>query len=383
MPRPPLFTAPFVLCGLANLAQSIAFNLFLHFPGFLSRLGADDFQVGLVFGLASVAAIGARPPMGSVMDRRGRRGVILSGGVLNCLVCGLYLTVVRMGPWVYVLRVGHGLAEALLFTALFTYAADHVPAGRRTEGLAIFGVSSMAPMALSGLLGDWILAAGDYRELFLAATGFASISLLLSLPLHDPPRTSVGEDAASHGFWTVLLQRDLLPLWWVGGAFSLALATVFIFLKRFVDETGIGSVGSFFSAYAAAALLMRVGFGWLPDRVGAKRALLPSLAALAAGFVALAAATSGRDVAAAGLLCGIGHGYVFPILFALVVGRAREADRGSAMAIFTALFDLGVVLGGPLFGAISLAAGFSAVYLTAALLLTGASGVFFLWDRRR
>jgi len=382
MSRPGLLSGPFVLCGLANLAQSIAFNLFLHFPGFLNQLGADDLQVGFIFGIASVAAIVVRPPMGPIMDHRGRRAVILAGGVLNCAVCALYLTVDSMGAWVVALRVGHGLAVAMLFTALFTYAADLVPAERRTEGLALFGVSGMAPMALGGLLGDWILAVGGYRELFLAAFGFAALSLALSLPLFDPPR-SHGPDDASHGFWAALAQRDLLPLWWIGGVFALALATVFIFLKRFVDETGVGSVGLFFTAYSLAALLLRVAFGWLPDRVGPKRVLYPALAALVVGFATLASAVSDRDVAAAGLLCGIGHGYVFPILFGLVVGRAREADRGSAMAIFTALFDLGVVLGGPLFGAISQAAGYGAMYLTAAGLLALGSAVFALWDRRR
>jgi len=325
--REKLLTPPFVLVGLANLGQAIAFNLFLHFPGFLSGLGADDLEIGFIFGIASIAAIVVRPPMGPIMDLRGRRSVILAGGLLNCVVCGLYLTVDGMGPWVYAVRVCHGLAEAMLFTALFTYAADLVPAARRTEGLALFGVTGMAPMAVGGLLGDWILGVADYRALFLAALGFAVASLLSSLPLFDAPRRH-GADEASHGVFAALVQRDLLPLWWVGAVFALALASVFAFLKRFVDESGVGSVGSFFSAYCAAALVLRVGFGWLPDRVGAKRVLFPALAALVVGFFTLAGASSDRDVAAAGLLCGIGHGYVFPILFALVVGRAREADRG-------------------------------------------------------
>ena len=381
MARAKLFTRPFVLVGLANLAQSVSFNLFLHFPGFLSDLGADDLQIGLIFGVASVAAIGVRPPMGSIMDRRGRRVVILAGGVLHCAVCALYLTVGQLGPWLYALRIAHGLAVAMLFTALFTFADDLVPAERRTEGLALFGVSAMAPMALGGLLGDWILANADYDALFVWATGFAVASLLLSLPLFDAPRDHA-EGEPTRGFVAALRQRDLLPLWWVGGVFALALASVFAFLKRFVDETGIGSVGSFFAAYSAAALVLRVAFGWLPDRVGPKRVLFPALAALAVGFVTLAGAATARDVALAGVLCGIGHGFIFPILFGLVVGRAGEGDRGSAMAIFTALFDVGVVVGGPLFGAISREAGYSGMYLTAGVLLVVGGGVFAVWDRR-
>jgi MFS family permease len=126
---------------------------------------------------------------------------------------------------------------------------------------------------------------------------------------------------------------------------------------------------------------LRLGFGWLPDRVGPKSVLFPSLAALAAGFLALAGAEDTRDVVVAGVLCGIGHGFVFPILFALVVSRASDADRGSASAIFTALFDVGVVLGGPLFGSLSRGLDFGWTFATAAGIIVVGTGVFGLWDR--
>jgi len=83
------------------------------------------------------------------------------------------------------------------------------------------------------------------------------------------------------------------------------------------------------------------------------------------------------------VLCGIGHGYIFPVLFAVVVTRASEADRGSAMAIFTGLFDVGWMLGGLLFGALSRSLGFAATYATAAGVIALGTGVFAAWDRRR
>ena len=62
MPRPRLLTRAFVLCAAANLLQATAFNLFLHFPGYLNQLGADDLQIGVLFGLTAVAAILAVVP---------------------------------------------------------------------------------------------------------------------------------------------------------------------------------------------------------------------------------------------------------------------------------------------------------------------------------
>jgi predicted MFS family arabinose efflux permease len=53
------------------------------------------------------------------------------------------------------------------------------------------------------------------------------------------------------------------------------------------------------------------------------------------------------------------------------------------MAIFTALFDLGVVLGGPLFGGVIRFAGFGAMFYTAAVTVALGLSVFVVWDRRR
>ncbi len=383
MERERLLTPPFVLCSLATFAQALAFNLFLHLPGYLDRLGASEVRIGFIFGLASVAAIGVRPSIGRTMDLRGRRGVILAGGVLNVLASGLYLGVTDVGALLYANRIAHGLAQAMLFTAMFTYAADCVPARRRTEGLALFGVSAMLPISLGGVLGDWILARADYSVLFVSAAGLALFALVLSFPLRDRPRHASHGDEAPRGFLAALGQRDLLPLWWIGAVFATALACTFSFLKLFVESTGLGSVGGFFSAYSGAAIGMRIFLGWLPDRIGPKRVLFPSLAALTTGFALLAFADRGQDVLLAGALSGIGHGFTFPILFGMVVTRTREADRGSAMAIYTALFDLGVVVGAPSFGFVIGSVGFPAAFLGAAVLIAGGGSIFALWDRGR
>lgn len=382
MAEEPLLSRPFVLCFAANLAQGLSFSLFLHFPGFLNRLGASEVEIGLISGVAGVAAILARPPIGPSMDRRGRRRVILLGGMLNVVSCAGYLAVSAIGPLVYGLRIVQGLGVAMLFTALFTYGADWVPASRRTQGLALFGVSGMLPIALGAVLGDRILARADYGALFEAAAALALLSFLLSLPLRDRPRDCSGREP-SRGFVAALSQRDLLPLWWVGGVFAIALASVFVFFKRYVEETGIGTLGDFFSAYAGTAIALRLGLGWLPDRVGPKRVLYPALLALVLAFLLLARAERPAQVLLAGVLFGFGHGFTFPILFGILVTRAREADRGSAMAIFTALFDAGVVVGGPLFGAAITWGGFPAMYLTAAAAVAGGLGLFALWDRGR
>ena len=155
--RPPLFTRPFVLAALANALLNLAAFLFVHLPGLLQQLGAGEAQIGRIMAGQSVGAIIAWPWLGRAMDLRGRRIVILGGVSLFIVVAALYPAIRTLGPHVYAIRVLDGAAVIMWYTALFTYAADLVPAERRTEGLALFGVSGLIPLGLGAQVGDVIL----------------------------------------------------------------------------------------------------------------------------------------------------------------------------------------------------------------------------------
>jgi len=239
----------------------------------------------------------------------------------------------------------------------------------------------MLPMSLGGGLGDAILARAGYHELFIAGAAFSALGLAASWPLGESRRPSDG--SPRRGVLTAVLDRDLLPLWATGLAFATALAAHFTFLKTFVLATGTGSVGLFFTAYSFAAIVLRVLFGSLPDRLGALRVLLPALVSLASGLFVLAFARTDAAIGVAGVLCGLGHGYVFPILLGLAVDRARESERGAALAVYTALFDAGTLLGGPVLGAIVRGFGYPAMYTFAGCLVLLGGAVFVVTDRPR
>jgi len=379
----PLFTRAFVLASCVHFLHSLAFALYLHIAGFLKAVGATEVRIGVIVGTTGLTAILSRPWLGRAMDLRGRRIVFLVGGGAHAIICALYLTVTALGPWVYAVRIAHGLAEAMIFASMFAVAADLVPSERRIQGIALFGVSGMLPMAFSGVLGDILVGntptASDYTRLFHVATVFASAGFLCSLWLRDAPRVQ-GE--APRRFYEAVTQRDLLPLWGTGLCFSTAICAYFTFMKVYVAHTGVGSVGVFFATYSIAAIALRVLFGSVPDRFGPKNVLLPALVSLAAGLIVLGSARSALAIGAAGILAGAGHGFAFPILLGFVVQRARATERGAALAVYTSLFDAGTLLGGPSLGAIAEYAGFPAMFrAAAALVVLGAIG-FVLAERR-
>jgi MFS family permease len=378
-----MLTGAFVLVFVVHFLHAVPFFTLVHLPGFLVELGAEEAQIGLIVATLHAVAILMRPSVGRIIDVHGRRAVMLAGGGVNVLASLLYLTIDHLGPWVYVVRGIHGLAEAALFAVLFTIAADLAPARRRTETLAIFGISGLLPLAVGGLLGDWILARGTYADLFWVLAGAAALGLALSLAVKDSrPRPGPAEERA-RPFVVSAAQPDLLPIWLVALTFAVGIASYFTFLKTFVLETNVGSVGSFFTVYVTAAVLLRAVLGWVPDRVGAKRVLYPAMVSLCVALLLLARAESDAEVILSGFIAGVGHGYVFPILSSMVVDRARTAERGAAIALFTAVMDLGVLIGGPVLGLVVQRFGYSVMFFTAAGLPAAGALAFALWDRRR
>ena len=83
----------------------------------------------------------------------------------------------------------------------------------------------------------------------------------------------------------------------------------------------------------------------------------------------------------AGVLCGLGHGFVYPVLSSLVVSRASESGRGAAISIHTSLPDVGGLIGAPLLGWLIEARGFSVLFAAAGAMLALGSLLFFGWDR--
>jgi len=375
-----LLTRPFVLLAVSHTLYALSFFLFIHLPAFITGLGGTEIDVGLLFGVTSAVAIASRPAMGRIMDERGRRPILLGGGMLGVFACIAYTSVSSIGPWLYVVRIAHGLSEAMLFASLFAIAADLVPPVRRIEGLGIFGVSGLVPMAVGGAAGDALIDRGGFPLLFGVATALNVVAVALSFAVREPPSTP-GE--APRGLRAALVQPSLVPLWTGGLLVAIALAGHFTFLKTLViARASFGKVGDFFAAYALVASAIRVVAGSLPARVGPKRVLAVAIVSLAAGQVILAWASTRPELVVAGVLAGAGHGYAFPILLGLVVTRARPTERGVALAIFTALFDAGTLVGGPLLGGIARGADYRVMFLSSASFALAGLATLAVLDRR-
>ncbi len=363
----------------AALLQEMSFFLLVNFPGYLETLGITESVIGILYAAGAVLALVFRPALGRILDLTHRRTVLLVTGALNAaVVLALAFTSV-WGPLLWVLFLSQRVLQIALFTTMLTYAADAIPVERRTQGLALFGLSGLLPIALGGVVGDLVIDAFGYSGLFVlaSATSLTSWLLVWRLPLlpilgHRPRR----------GFWAALAQRNLLPLWWVTLTFSMGMETIFTFTRTYVADRGIGSTGLFFGVYGISAAATRILGGRHYDRVPQRPLVVGALLAYGAGLALMATAVNVAMVVAAGICAGLAHGALFPILTSQVVRRARTAERGSAMSIFTSIFDIALLVSAPAVGGLIDGFNYGVAFSGVALVLGIGAVVYAVWDRR-
>jgi predicted MFS family arabinose efflux permease len=279
----------------------------------------------------------------------------------------------------WVLFLSQRVLQIALFTTMLTYGADSIPLEHRTQGLALFGLSGLFPIAVGGVAGDLVVYAFGFAALFIVAAGasFASWILVWRLPvlpiLGRRPR---------RGFWAALVQHDLLPLWWVTLFFSIGLETLFTFTRTYVADRGVGSTGLFFGVYGVAAASMRIFGGRHYDRIPQRPFMVGALVAYGVGLALLAVAGSEPILVIAAISGGLAHGAIFPILTSQVVNRARTAERGSAMSIFTSIFDIALLLSAPAVGVLIDGFSYRVAFAMVALALVAGAVVYAFWDRR-
>ncbi len=364
---------------VAGLLEEISFVLMIHFPGYLDDLGVTESKIGLLYAAAAVLALLMRPALGRLLDLTHRRTVLLFAGAGNIVFMLLMVATTVWGPVLWVIFLAHRVLLISLFTTLLTYGADSIPAKHRTQGLALFGLSGLVPIAIGGVLGDLVIEVAGFDGLFIlsAAAMLGSWLTVWTLPvlpiLGRRPR---------RGFWHALAQRDLLPLWWVTLTFSIGMETLFTFTRTYVDERQIGSAGLFFGVYGVTAATTRLFGGSRYDRMPQRPVVVGSILCLSVCLGVMAVAGSAVVLVIAAIAGGMAHGALFPILSSQVVNRARTAERGSAMSIFTSIFDFSLLMAAPLVGAAIDGFDYRVAFGAVSIVIVLGAVVYAIWDRR-
>lgn len=369
----------FFRATITNFFFFFSMNGFILLPLYIHSLGGTAAEIGVVMGLYNAVGILCQPLIGPWIDALGRKQFMLTG---IGLVTGaaLLAAVAPSIPVLALVRVLQGLGFSCFFVANYSYVIDLVPPARRGWALGIYGVSGLVATALAPLVGEWVIRRFGFRPLFAAAAALAVVAAGFVWSLTERRRETA---LPVQGFpWE---RGGLAELFHISMAvtlfFGLGAGTIFVFLPTFAENLGVRTLALFYTAYAVAAIGVRVFGGQLIDTRGRRAVIVPSMF-IQTGATALLAAlgffvsrTSQTPVVPvlflAGLMSGGAHGFLYPGLAALVTDQTPETRRGVVVGIFSAVFLAGQTSGSFLFGYVTHAIGYAFMWsaLTALLFL--------------
>ena len=263
MPPTRLITKPFLAVTAAAAAFFVYVGILVPIiPTFIDdELAAGEIGVGLSLAAFAAAAIVVRPVIGRLVERVGRRAVMI-GGCVIAGVAGMSMAFVDELWQLLALRGVAGVGEAALFVGAATLIADLSPPDRRAEAASYFSVAVFGGLGIGPILGDVILGDDHYARAFVVAGGFAFLAALLGFAV---PRVV---DAARHARrrWptcpcVAAASRIMHPAA-VGPGLVLAcgiagFAVFTAFLPEHARDVGLGGSGSLFAAYSVVCLVLR------------------------------------------------------------------------------------------------------------------------------
>jgi MFS family permease len=376
------YPSSFYLVIAANLFFFSGFQwTFATLPGYVQEIGGDAAQIGLAFGLFSLSAVAARPGVGWLVDRWGRKPVLLLGAAVFALSPVLYALSHSVGPFLAV-RVLHGAGIAAFTTAYTALVADLAPPMRRGEAIGLSGVTNNLGLLFTPALGVYVVDTWGYAAHFWLSAGITLVSFLLVLPVVEPERVSSSQ-AGRSSMWAV---ARLKPVWVASfGITGLAVAygAVLSFMQPFAAEQNLTAAGAYFSAFALAMMLAQASAGWLSDRVGRRAVAVPGMLLVIVAMAGLARAHTDAALLLAGIGFGLSWGLARAGIDTAVVEAVPSEARGTAVGFLYACFDSGVGVGSFGLGIVAQTQGFSAAFYAAALWAALALLGYLVWGRRR
>jgi MFS family permease len=336
-------------------------------PAFVrGPLHASDLSVGVVVGAFAITSVVCRPLAGREADRRGRRIVLVGGALAMALGGGLYLLSDSV-PTLIAARLVVGVGEGAVYTAGATWAVDLAPADRRGLALGLFGLSVWGGLSLGPLAGELLRSGAGYDAVWILTAALPLAGAAIASRLPEPARPGRTAAAASSRLFPRSARRPGIAL----ALANIGYAALAGFVVLHLQKRGIGGGASVFTVFAVAVFASRLVLSHVPDRAGARRTATAAGLLEALGLAVIALAGSLPVALAGALVVGVGFSMLFPSLALMVVGEVGEDGRGSALGAFTAFFDIGVGLGGPLAGATASLAGYPAVFGLAAVAALG------------
>lgn len=341
----PLYTLTFVLLCLSQMLFSASFTMIMpELPDHLRSMGGEDY-IGLIIGLFTVTAGLSRPFSGKLTDTIGRMPVQVIGTLVCVFASALYPLV--SGVFLFLLlRLFHGFSTGFKPTATAAYLADIVPIDRRGEAMGILGVSMNAGASIAPPIGSYLALTFSINVMFYVSSCVALVSVLILLGMKE----TLDNKQPFHPRLLIIKKNEIYD--------QTALLPAFIALFVYIGfgaiitigpdqctHLGMSNKGFFFTSYTACSVMSRLVAGRVSDAYGRVKVLRVSLIFLALSLAFFTLVDSSWMLLIASGFLGFSIGTASPPVFAWVIDRCQDENRGKALATVYIALEISIGFG--------------------------------------
>lgn len=348
-----LWSRSFVLLMFGNFFLFMSFQMLIPtLPPYIKSIGASGLEIGLVTTLFSVGAVFCRPFIGYMLQYKARKPLVLSAAMALLLFTLLY-PLTQIVVLFLALRLLHGIAWGWSTTVNGTAAVDVVPNSRIGEGMGYFGLSTTIGMIIAPSLGIYLYQVTEFKYLIYISgiLGAIAVFLFAAVIYHTPDAVkNANKKELKFSFLDSLVEKASFGPALIMLMVTFGYGTIATFIVIFSEERGIDKVFLFYLCNAIMATICRPITGKWFDKNGPIGLSLFCIIFTFAGIWALSLAHSNLLIAISGILFGIGFGSLIPTLQSWALSMTPFSRRGVANGMIFSSLDLGIGLGGLVFG---------------------------------
>ncbi|MGE7664885.1 MFS transporter [Ureibacillus composti] len=382
-----LWTKDFIFVSLINFLLTLVFYLLVVT---IATYAIDEYdatlsQSGLVSGVFIIGALIGRFICGSIIDKIGRKQLLILGAVLFIVMTALYNVHVSVG-FLIILRLVHGITHGMASTAAGTIVAQIIPAPRKAEGISYYSMSTTLATALGPFVGLYMLQHTTFPVIFVLCLILGIISFVISMILKVPAaiKDKTKEPAQQNEKKPRIsiknfIEPKAVPIGFIILLLGFGYSSVLTYINFYATELNLVTAASFFFlVYSIMALISRPFTGPLMDRKGANMIMYPAFILYAISMYLLSVTGSGWLLLVAGAIMGLSFGNMQSATQAISIKESAPERMGLATSTFFIFYDAGLGLSPYLLGYITPYTGYGNMYaiMAGVILVTGVLYIF-------
>ena len=344
-------------------------------PIYAAELGATGFSLGVIVAGFPLSAGMLQPFVGSLSDRHGRKGFLVSGLIIFGLTGYIYTLAGSVGHLVMI-RIFHGVGAALVFPIAMAYITDAAAGKNVGRYMGMFNIAIFSGIGAGPMLGGFFLDMLGRNSAFYAMAVLSLVSTALvaaMLPGRDPFSVAGAPERVFAVFRQMIGNQRLKGILLARMSTMIIIVPTFAFLPLLMTRQMAASgsdIGMVIACRTLVNAVLQVPFGKLADRWNQNRLLLAGSAIISIGIFLVPFAVSLVPLLLLFGLIGLGEAVSWPALGALAAKEGQKYGQGSMMGAFNMAMNAGLFIGAMGVGALVDLLGIDWSFYTVAFFLT-------------